>query len=94
MENEEKKQPGAIDLEPEVVFRYLSDKRIFGVKSDEDGETIFEISGYDLQVRFNRDKLQSVEEIEGTLDGIKDLFRKLIMADLLDKKDTVEKNAT
>lgn len=74
-----------ITNEPEVVFNALSDRRVFGVKSEEDGEMVFEISGYDLQVKFNRDKLQSVEEIEGTLDGVKDMFRKLIMADLLNK---------
>ncbi len=79
-----------ITNEPEVVFNALSDKRIFGVKSEDDGTMIFEISGYDLQVKFNRDKLQTVEEIEGTLEGIKDVFRNLIMADLLNKNETIE----
>lgn len=74
--------------EPEVVFNAMSDKRIFGVKSEEDGTMVFEISGYDLQIKFNRDKLQSVEEIEGVLEGIKDVFRKLILQDLLDKNET------
>lgn len=73
--------------EPEVVFNAMSDKRIFGVKSEEDGTMVFEISGYDLQIKFNRDKLQSVEEIEGVLEGIKDVFRKLILQDLLDKNE-------
>lgn len=79
-----------ITNEPEVVFNALSDKRIFGVKSEDDGTMIFEISGYDLQIKFNRDKLQTVEEIEGTLEGIKDVFRNLIMADLLNKNETIE----
>ena len=51
---------------------------------------IFEISGYDLQIRFNRDRLQTLEDIEGTLEGIKDMFRKLIMADLLNKNESNE----
>ncbi len=79
-----------ITNEPEVVFNALSDRRIFGVKSEDDGTMIFEISGYDLQIKFNRDKLQTVEEIEGTLEGIKDVFRNLIMADLLNKNETIE----
>lgn len=80
METENK----TLDIEPTISFNVISDKRIFGVKSEEDDEMIFEISGYDLDIRFNRDRLQSLEEIEGTLDGIKDMFRKLIMADLLE----------
>lgn len=80
METENK----TLDIETTISFNVISDKRIFGVKSEEDDEMIFEISGYDLDIRFNRDRLQSLEEIEGTLDGIKDMFRKLIMADLLE----------
>ena len=48
---------------------------------------IFEISGYDMQIKFNRSKLQTLEEVEGTLDGIKEMFRQLIMADLLDNNE-------
>lgn len=88
MKEKSKQVENSVANEPEVVFNALSDKRIFGVKSEEDQETIFEISGYDLQVRFNRDRLKTVEEIEGVLDGIKDVFRKLIMADLLNKDET------
>lgn len=87
---EESKETVQFSNEPEVVFNAMSDKRIFGVKSEEDGMMVFEISGYDLQIKFNRDKLQSVEEIEGTLEGIKDVFRKLILQDLLDKGETNE----
>jgi hypothetical protein len=90
---EEKREPIPFSNEPEVVFNALSDKRIFGVRSEEDHEMIFEISGYDLQIRFNRDRLQTLEDIEGTLDGIKDMFRKLIMADLLDVKEESGGNA-
>ena len=87
---EETKKAMGFSNEPEVVFNAMSDKRIFGVKSEEDGTMVFEISGYDLQIKFNRDKLQSVEEIEGVLEGIKDVFRKLILQDLLDKNETNE----
>lgn len=85
---EDNKETAQFSNEPEVVFNAMSDKRIFGVKSEDDGTMVFEISGYDLQIKFNRDKLQSVEEIEGVLEGIKDVFRKLILQDLLDKNET------
>ena len=47
-------------------------------------ETIMEISGYDLQINFNRDKLQNIADIESMLDGLKDLFRRVVMQDLLE----------
>lgn len=72
-----------ISNEPQVVFNAMSDKRVFGVKSEETDEVILEISGYDLDIRFNRDKMRNIEDIEGVLDGLKDLFRQLILDDLL-----------
>lgn len=71
--------------EPEVVFNAMSDKRVCSVMTEDTNETIMEISGYDLQIKFNRDKLKGIAEIESMLDGLKDLFRKLVMEDLLEK---------
>ena len=78
---EEKQQAQSIGLEPEVVFNTLSDRRILAVQTH---ETIMEISGYDLQINFNRDKLQNIADIESMLDGLKDLFRQVVMQDLLE----------
>ena len=75
---EEKQQAKSIGLEPEVVFNTISDRRILAV------QTIMEISGYDLQINFNRDKLQNIADIESMLDGLKDLFRRVVMQDLLE----------
>ena len=77
---EEKQQAQSIGLEPEVVFNTLSDRRIL----EDTHETIMEISGYDLQINFNRDKLQNIADIESMLDGLKDLFRRVVMQDLLE----------
>jgi len=68
-----------------VVFNAMSDRRVFAVMTEETNETIMEISGYDLQVKFDRDKLKDISDIESMLDGIKDLFRRLVMEDLLGK---------
>lgn len=80
-----------ITNEPEVVFNMISDKRVFGVKSEETGDSIFEITGYDLQIKFNRDVINTLEDTENLLEGIKDLFRQLIVADLLGG-DSSDKN--
>ena len=81
---EEKQQAQSIGLEPEVVFNTLSDRRILAVQTEDTHETIMEISGYDLQINFNRDKLQNIADIESMLDGLKDLFRRVVMQDLLE----------
>lgn len=82
---EEKKQAMEMGLEPEVVFNTISDRTVYAVQTEETHETIFEISGYDLQIKFNRDKLRDIAEIESMLEGVKDLFRKIVMKDLLDQ---------
>lgn len=83
----EKKQAREMGLEPEVVFNTLSDRRILAVQTEETHETIMEISGYDLQIKFNRDKLKSIEDIESLLEGLKSLFKQMVMEDLLDNKE-------
>lgn len=83
---EEKQKAHSMGLEPEVVFNTLSDRRILAVQTEETHETIMEISGYDLQVKFNRDKLKDIADVESLLDGLKDLFRKLVMEELLENK--------
>ena len=72
---EEKQQAQSIGLEPEVVFNTLSDRRILAVQTEDTHETIMEISGYDLQI---------IADIESMLDGLKDLFRRVVMQDLLE----------
>ena len=78
---EEKQQAKSIGLE---LFNTISDRRILAVHTEDTHETIMEISGYDLQINFNRDKLQNIADIESMLDGLKDLFRRVVMQDLLE----------
>lgn len=76
---EEKQQAKMAGLEPEVVFNTLSDRVVCAVMTEDTHETIMEISGYDLQFKFNRDKLKNIADVESLLDGIKDLFRQIVM---------------
>ena len=80
---EDNKTNTPLENEPEVVFNPQSDRRFFSVKSEDGKETMMEISGYDLDVRFNRNVIKTVQDVESLLDGIKDLFRKIIMEDLI-----------
>lgn len=85
---EEKEKSHELGLEPEVVFNTLSDLVVLSVQTEDTHETIMEISGYGLQIKFDRDKLQNIADVESMLDGIKELFRRMVMNDLLDKSDT------
>lgn len=86
MEDKTKSQTQLFDAgEPEVVFNAYSDRRMIGVMTSDGSDTLLEITGYALQLKFNRDLLKSVEDIENMLDGMKDLFRKMVMEDLLGK---------
>ena len=80
---EDNKTNTPLENEPEVVFNSQSDRRFFSVKSEDGKETMMEISGYDLDVRFNRNVIKTVQDVESLLDGIKDLFIKIIMEDLI-----------
>lgn len=80
---EDNKTNTPLENEPEVVFNSQSDRRFFSVKSEDGKETMMEISGYDLDMRFNRNVIKTVQDVESLLDGIKDLFRKIIMEDLI-----------
>ncbi len=84
MDEKGKQAVSNMGLEPEVVFNSLSDLTILSVQTEDTRESLMEISGYDLNVKFNRDRIKDLADMENLLDGIKDLFRKIIMKDLLE----------
>ena len=69
--------------EPKVVFKLMSDRDVFKVTNEELGQTLVEISGYDLQINFNMDFIKSMEDVESAIDGMSQIWRKIIMARLL-----------
>lgn len=71
--------------EPHVTFRLESDLGCWEIKNPEVEEPLILITGYDLQCHFNTKYLKSVEEIEAACNGIHNLFRELIMEQLLEK---------
>lgn len=72
--------------EPRVEFKLISDRTIFKIINDSINENLVEISGYDLQVNFNMEYINSVEDVEAAVEGIGNLFRQIIMDKLLEHK--------
>jgi hypothetical protein len=72
--------------EPKIEFRVISDKGLLAIKNPDINKNLVEISGYDLQVNFNMEYLNSIDDVEAAVNGISDLFRELIMEKLLEYK--------
>lgn len=72
--------------EPRVEFKMISDRSIFKIVNEDIKKTLVEISGYDLQVNFNMEYLNCIEDVEAAVEGIGNLFRDIIMEKLLEHK--------
>lgn len=72
--------------EPKVEFRSISDRTIFKIINDSINENLVEITGYDLQINFNMEYINSIEDVEAAVEGIGNLFRQIIMDKLLEHK--------
>lgn len=76
--------------EPTVQFRLVSDRSVYEVRSEAVNAALVEISGYDLQMNFNMQYLNSTSDIEDALEGLKDLFRDVIMEQVMANKARLE----
>lgn len=74
--------------EPKIEFNSISDLRTLSIYSADGKEELVKISGYDLRVAFEMKYLKSLEDVEAAVTGISDLFRKLILEQLLPKEKT------
>lgn len=69
--------------EPHVSFKVESERDIYEVRSPKTDEPLIQITGYGVQMRFNRKYLQTIEDIEAALNGLSSLFRGLIVEQVL-----------
>lgn len=60
-------------IEEQVTFKAHSDKMCYGVSGDNE-EMLVEISGYDLNTRFNLDKINSLEDAENACAALSNVF--------------------
>lgn len=72
--------------EPNAIFRSISDLTVFQVVNKDTDKTLVEISGYDLQISFNMEFINSLADVETAAKGMSDLFRDIILERLLAEK--------
>ena len=85
----EKRTSNIVTDEPLVSFRERGDYTIYQIIDKDTGVVLAYIGGYALDFSFNTKKLNSTSKIEQCLEGIKKLFREIIVDKILnnDKKD-------
>lgn len=76
--------------EAKVEFRAISDRSAFTVTNEDSSQVLVEIAGYDLEVNFNLQYINSLQDVEMATDGLKELFAKIIMDKLLEHKKELE----
>ena len=72
--------------EPRVEFKMISDRSVYNIVNEDINKTLVEISGYDLQINFNMEYLNSIEDVAAAVTGLGNLFRDIIMEKLLEHK--------
>lgn len=77
-------------IEEKVIFNAHSDKMCYGV-SDDNNEMLVEISGYDLQTKFNLNKINSLDDAEKTCSALANVFLKTLCEQLLEEKKSENK---
>lgn len=88
MDNVELNISSSVENEPTVTFKTITDLTTLSVINTDTKQTMVEISGYNLQVNFNMQYINSVEDVELAVKGISDLFRRTILDKLLENKPT------
>lgn len=68
-----------------VSFDVVNDKDIYLIK-DENGRLLAELKGYNVEIIFNMDVINSQEDIDLTAAGLADMFREKITEQLLENK--------
>lgn len=72
-------------LENTVTFKAISDKTILAVTDTESGKPVAEITGYDIQVKFNMEIINSQSDIDEAAAGIADIFKEMLINQMLGK---------
>lgn len=69
-----------------LMFRSQADYTICQIIEERTGKTMAYIGGYALDIKFNMKELNTVERVEQCLDGIKKLFRSMIVEQAIENR--------
>ena len=70
-------------MEEQVKFNAHSDRMVYGVSSEDGEDMLVEISGYDIQTKFNLDRINSLDDAENACAALADVFFKALFESLL-----------
>lgn len=73
-------------MEEQITFNAFSDKNIYAVESDDGTGIVAEISGYDLQVKFDLSKINTLEDAENACETLSKVFFKALFQQLLEDR--------
>lgn len=79
-------KPAVSINEKEIKFREKSDLTVVQITDYDTNRVMGYIAGYGLDINFNMDELNSVDKVEQFLDGLKKVFRSIILEKALSSK--------
>jgi len=71
--------------ETTVHFQEMSDLSIIGVVHPKTQESMAEITGYNLDVKFNMALINTPEDIDNVAQGLADAFKEMLLDNLINK---------
>lgn len=72
--------------EKQVIFNSISDKSSLNIAHPDSGETMADISGYGLSVKFNLDLIKSKEDMDAVCVAMSEIFKELLIKQILDDR--------
>lgn len=90
MEEENKVKLDPSFSEEKVSFDAITDKNVYSVIG-ENGQSVVEISGYNLAFKFNFDLIETLDDINEASAGIGELFKNLIIEQLAEQRKSTTK---
>lgn len=77
--------------EQKIEFNSISDKDLF-VVSTETGDSLMEITGFDVQFKFNFSLINNSSDLDALGNGISEMFKKMAQDALLKGQDSNKKD--
>lgn len=71
-------------MEEKVTFNAHSDLIVYGVTSEDENEMIAEISGYGIRIKFNMDRINSLDDAEYACQAMSNVFFKALFETILE----------